>query len=312
MDNLPLLTVGVTLLACVLAVIGLRVFASGREQQRALIDRLSLTGPPAAGGRVRRFRSIDRRLRRTRLGKRIERKLAVTGLDLTPGEYAVYVVAALLALYFVTASVFASFFGLLAVLIGVWGGNAFLNWQRAKRTEAFINQLPELTRVLANATQAGLALRTAISMAVEELDDPAHEELRRVADRLAIGHSLDDALGELVERLPSRELTVLVSTLILSNRAGGTIVSSLRNLTDTLEERKETRREVTTLLSQVKVTAVAVPVLGLAFLLIINGMRGGALDDMAAATPGRIAVVVAAGLYGLGFFLINRLTRVRI
>ncbi|MEW2125948.1 type II secretion system F family protein [Streptomyces sp. NPDC058369] len=312
MDNLPLLTVGVTLLACVLAVLGLHVLASGREQQRALIDRLSRTGPPALTGRVRRFRGVDRRLRRTRLGKRVERKIAVTGLDLTPGEYVVYVAAALLGLYFVTASVFAPFFGLLAVLIGAWGGNAFLNWQRAKRTEAFINQLPELTRVLANATQAGLALRTAISMAVEELDDPAHEELRRVADRLAIGHSLDDALNELVERLPSRELTVLVSTLILSNRAGGTIVSSLRNLTNTLEERKETRREVTTLLSQVKVTAVAVPVLGLIFLLVINGMRGGALDDMAAATPGRIAIVVAAGLYGLGFFLINRLTRVRI
>ncbi|WUS98936.1 type II secretion system F family protein [Streptomyces sp. NBC_00708] len=312
MDNLPLLTVGVTLLACVLAVVGLHVLSSGREQQRALIDRLSRTGPPALTGRVRRFRGVDRRLRRTRLGKRVERKIAVTGLDLTPGEYVVYVAAALLGLYFVTASVFAPFFGLLAVLIGAWGGNAFLNWQRAKRTEAFINQLPELTRVLANATQAGLALRTAISMAVEELDDPAHEELRRVADRLAIGHSLDDALNELVERLPSRELTVLVSTLILSNRAGGTIVSSLRNLTNTLEERKETRREVTTLLSQVKVTAVAVPVLGLIFLLVINGMRGGALDDMAAATPGRIAIVVAAGLYGLGFFLINRLTRVRI
>ncbi|MEU2251488.1 type II secretion system F family protein [Streptomyces sp. NPDC019224] len=312
MDNLPLLTVGVTLLACVLAVLGLHILASDREQQRALIDRMSQTGPPELRGRVRRFRGLDRRLRRTRPGKRVERKLAVTGLDLTPGEYVVYAAAALLGLYFVTAAVFAPFFGLLAVLIGAWGGNAFLDWQRARRTEAFINQLPELTRVLANATQAGLALRTAISMAVEELDDPAHEELRRVADRLAIGHSLDDALDELVERLPSRELTVLVSTLILSNRAGGPIVSSLRNLTNTLEERKETRREVTTLLSQVKVTAVAVPVLGLAFLLVINGMRGGALDDMAAATPGRIAVVVAVGLYGLGFFLINRLTRVRV
>ncbi|MEU3221597.1 type II secretion system F family protein [Streptomyces sp. NPDC006976] len=312
MDNLPLLTVGVTLLACLLAVIGLHSYATGREQRQALIDRMSQTGQPAVEGRVRRFRAIDQWLRRTGLGKRIERKIAVTGLDLTPGEYAVYVVAALLAIYFVMASVFASFFGFVAVLIGLWGGNAFLNWQRAKRTEAFINQLPELTRVLANATQAGLALRTAIGMAVEELDDPAHAELRRVADRLAVGHSLDDALNELVERLPSRELTVLVSTLILSNRTGGSIVSSLRNLTGTLEERKETRREVTTLLSQVKVTAVAVPVLGLAFLLVVNGMRAGALDDMAAATPGRIAIVIAAGLYALGFFLINRLTRVRI
>jgi tight adherence protein B len=311
--NLPLLTLGVTLLGCVLAVLGVRTWSAGQAQHQALVDRMSQTGPPTIGsGRRRRFTWLDRRLRRTRPGRRIERSLSATGLDLTVGEYAVYVAAALLALYFVVGSVFAPFFGLLAVLIGLWGAQGFLNWQRAKRTEAFINQLPELTRVLANATQAGLALRTAIGMAVEELDDPAREELRRVADQLALGRSLDDALGDLVERLPSRELTVLVSTLILSNRAGGTIVTSLRNLTDTLEERKETRREVTTLLSQVKVTAVAVPVLGLGFLLVISGMRDGALDDMTGALGGRMAVLAAAGLYALGFVFINRLTRVRI
>ncbi|MEV6395147.1 type II secretion system F family protein [Streptomyces sp. NPDC051907] len=314
MDNLPLLTTGVTLLGCVLAVLGVHAYSSGQAQRQALVERMSQSGPLAieSGARRRRFSGLDRRLRRTRLGKRIERKLVATGLDVTPGEYAVYVVAALLALYSIAASVFAPFFGLIAAVIGLWGANGFLNWQRMKRTEAFINQLPELTRVLANATQAGLALRTAISMAVEELDDPAQEELRRVSDQLALGRSLDDALGDLVERLPSRELNVLVSTLILSNRAGGAIVSSLRNLTETLEERKETRREVTTTLSQIKVTAVAVPVLGMGFLLMINGMRAGALDDMTSAVGGRIAVVVAAGLYALGFVLINRLTRVRI
>ncbi|MFJ8072831.1 type II secretion system F family protein [Streptomyces sp. NPDC096176] len=311
--NLPLLTLGVTLLGCVLAVLGVRAWSAGQAQRQALVDRMAQTGPLAIeSGRRRRFASLDRRLRRTRLGRRIERSLSATGLDLTAGEYAIYAAAALIALYGLMSAVFAPFFGVLAVLIGLWGANGFLNWQRIKRTEAFINQLPELTRVLANATQAGLALRTAIGMAVEELDDPAREELRRVADQLALGRSLDDALGELVERLPSRELTVLVTTLILSNRAGGTIVTSLRNLTETLEERKETRREVTTLLSQVKVTAVAVPVLGMGFLLIINGMRDGALDEMTSALGGRIAVLIAAGLYALGFVLINRLTRVRI
>ncbi|MFF3324609.1 type II secretion system F family protein [Streptomyces sp. NPDC002889] len=313
MVNLPLLTLGVTLIGCVLAVLGAVTYAAGRAQRQALVERMSRTGPLAIeSGRRRRFSGVDRRLRRTRLGKRIERSLSATGLETTPGEYVVYVIAALVVLYVVMASVFAPFFGLIAAVIGLWGAGGFLDWQRMKRTEAFINQLPELTRVLANATQAGLALRTAIGMAVEELDDPAREELRRVADQLALGRSLDEALDDLVGRLPSRELTVLVSTLILSNRAGGTIVSSLRNLTETLEERKETRREVTTLLSQVKVTAVAVPVLGMGFLLLINGMRDGALDDMTSALGGRIAVVIAAGLYALGFVLINRLTRVRI
>ncbi|MFK4223753.1 type II secretion system F family protein [Streptomyces sp. NPDC019890] len=313
MNNLPLLTMAVTLLGCVLAVVGVHVYASGQAQRQALLERMTQSGQLAIeSGRRRRFRGVDRWLRRTRLGRRIERKISATGLDLTPGEYFVSVLGALLALYLIAASVFAPFFGIIAAVIGIWGANGFLDWQRAKRTEAFINQLPELTRVLANATQAGLALRTAIGMAVEELDDPAREELRRVTDQLALGRSLDDALNDLAARLPSRELTVLVTTLILSNRAGGTIVSSLRNLTETLEERKETRREVTTLLSQVKVTAVAVPVLGTGFLLLINGMRSGALDDMTSALVGRLAVLVSAGLYALGFFLINRLTRVRI
>ncbi|GAA1166491.1 type II secretion system F family protein [Streptomyces hebeiensis] len=311
MDNLPLLTIGVTLLTCVLAVIGLHVYASGKAQGQVLYERMSQTGPPRAGsGRPRRFVALDRRLRATSVGRRIERKIAATGLDLTPGEYVVYAAAGVLGLYFAVGAVFAPFFGVLAALIGIWGGNAFLNYQRARRTEAFINQLPELTRVLANATQAGLALRTALAMAADELDDPAGEELRRVADQLAVGHSMEDALGELSDRLPSRELVVLVTTLVLSSRAGGQVVSSLRNLTETLEERKETRREVTTMLSQIKVTSVAVPVLGLGFLLLINGMGDGALDKMTGSVLGQAAVVAAFAMYAVGFVLIRRLSRV--
>ncbi|WP_046502016.1 type II secretion system F family protein [Streptomyces odonnellii] len=313
MDNLPLLTMGVTLLTCVLAVIGVHVYSSGKAQRQALVHRMTHTGQTAgASGRRQRFTGIDRQLRTTALGKRIERKIAATGLDLTPGEYVVYVVAGLLALYFVIGAIFAPFFGVLAALIGVWGGNAFLNWQRTKRTEAFINQLPELTRVLANATQAGLALRTALAMAADELDNPAGEELRRVADELAIGQTMDDALSELSDRLPSRELVVLVTTLVLSSRAGGQVVSSLRNLTETLEERKETRREVTTMLSQIKVTALAVPLLGLGFLLMINGMAAGALDKMTGSVLGQAGVVLAFGMYAVGFFLIRRMSRVQV
>ncbi|MCI3222849.1 type II secretion system F family protein [Streptomyces sp. NP-1717] len=312
MDNLPLLTIGITLLTCVLAVIGVHVYSSGKAQREALVERMSHTGQITAVGRRRRFRGLDRRLRTTGIGKRIERKIAVTGLDLTPGEYVVYVVAGLLGLYFVIGAIFASFFGALAALAGLWGGNAFLNWQRVKRTEAFINQLPELTRVLANATQAGLAMRTALVMASEELDDPAGEELRKVADQLAVGHTLDDALGELADRLPSRELVVLVTTLVLSSRAGGQVVTSLRNLTETLEERKETRREVKTVLSQIQVTALAVPMIGLGFLLLINNMTPGALDKMTGATVGQVGTIVAFALYAVGYLAIRRMSRIQV
>ncbi|MET9803462.1 type II secretion system F family protein [Streptomyces sp. NPDC006368] len=310
MENLTLLTIGVTLLCCVLGVMGLHAYAVGRAERDALVDRLSHTGQLPAAGRRRRFRGFDRRLRTTSIGRRIELKLAATGLEITPGEFVVYALLAMAGLWLVASSVLAAFFGPVAALIGLWGTNAFLNWQRAKRTERFINQLPELSRILANATQAGLALRTAIAMAADELEAPAGEELGRVAHRLAVGESLDDALSELTDRLPSRELVVLVTTLVLSNRAGGTVVSSLRNLTETLEERKETRREVRTQLSQVTVTAYAVPAFGVAAMLLMNAVMPGALDRMTGAGIGQAAVIVSLILYATGFIVIRRLSRI--
>ncbi|MGJ5890901.1 type II secretion system F family protein [Streptomyces niveiscabiei] len=310
LDQLTTLTTGLTVLTLTLAVAGLHAYATGRAQRAALVDRLSYTGQLPPSGRRRRFRDLDRRIRRTGLGRSLERRLATTGLDVTPGEFTAYLLGAVAGLWLVTQAVLAPFFGPIAALVAVGSAVQFLNWQRQKRIERFINQLPELARILANATQAGLALRTAIGMAAEELEAPAGEELAKVANQLAVGQSMDDALGELADRLPSRELVVLVTTLVLSNKAGGQVVGALRNLTETLEERKETRREIRTQLSQVNLTAYAVPLLGVGSLFLMDGVKEGALERMTGSPLGQAAVLIAFGLYAVGFVLIRRMSRI--
>ncbi|MGK3937488.1 type II secretion system F family protein [Streptomyces caeruleatus] len=310
LKTLVALTVGATLLTCVLAVVGVHFYARGRAQRAALVDRLTAAGQVPYTGRRRHFRDLDRRLRRTRLGRELELRLAATGLDVTPGEFFAAMIGLVGGLWLIGQATLAPFFGPLAGLAGVWAAVQFLNWQRQKRIEKFINQLPELARILANATHAGLALRTAIGMAAEELEAPAGEELANVANQLAVGVAMEDALDEMARRLPSRELVVLVTTLVLSNRAGGQVVSALRNLTETLEERKETRREVRTQLSQVNMTAYAVPVLGIGSLFLMNGVKDGALERMTGSPLGQGAVIIAFALYAVGFVLIRRMSRI--
>ncbi|GHF60955.1 membrane protein [Streptomyces mashuensis] len=301
---------GATLLGGALAVAGVRSYTTGRRRHQALVDRLADAPAPPPTGRTRAFRRLDRWLRATRPGRRLELRIASTGLDVTAGEFTAAAAGAAAALWLLAATALAPFFGPPAALLALWSAHAFLAWQRRKRIERFINQLPELSRILANATQAGLALRTALGMAAEEMEAPAGEELAKVADRLAVGHSIEDALDDLAHRLPSRELVVLVTTLVLSHRAGGTVVSSLRNLTTTLEERKETRREVRTQLSQVTVTAYVVPLMGVGTLLLMDRIAPGALDRMTGSWPGQLAVTIAFALYGVGFFLIRRMSRI--
>jgi tight adherence protein B len=315
MTDPALLALGATVLTGTLAVAGVHAYASGRAQRQALVDRLAgdAAGPQrTAGGRVRRFTAIDRRLRRTRLGRAVHLRLSSTGLDLTAGEFVTYVTAVVVALWLIAATTLAPFFGPIAALVGVWSAAVFLNWQRQKRIEAFINQLPDVARLLANATAAGLALRTALAMAAEELEAPAGEELARVADQLTLGRSVDDALNELAERLPSRELIVLVTTLVLANKAGGSVVNSLRNLTQTLEDRKETRREVRTMLSEVNATAFTVPLLGLGSLVLVNSSNEGALARVTGSPIGQGLVLLALGLYTVGFFVIRRLGKIEV
>ncbi|MEU6983050.1 type II secretion system F family protein [Streptomyces sp. NPDC046324] len=311
MNSLTWLVTGVALLACVLGVLGVRLYARGAADRAALVARLTQSGAPENTGRRRRsFRGIDRRVRRTAFGRKLELRISATGLDVTPGEFVVAMTVLVIVLWIAGQAALSPFFGPICGLLGLWVAMGFLNWQRQKRIEKFINQLPELSRILANATQAGLALRMALSMAADEMEAPAGDELEKVAQQLAVGTSIDDALGELAERLPSRELVVLVTTLVLANKAGGTVVSSLRNLTETLEERKETRREVRTQLSQVSMTAYAVPVIGIGSLLLIDNMQPGALDRMTGTGLGQFAVVTAFALYVVGFVIIRRFSKI--
>lgn len=304
----PLLVMATSAAALVLGVWGLHAWRGGRADRAALVERLAGGGGPAP--RPPAFARLDRRLRGYAWGRRLAGRLAATGTALTPGQFTAAVIGVVAGAWIVAAFVLAPFFGPIAALIAAWSGYSFLEWRRRVRTERFIAQLPDLARVLANATQAGLALRTAVSMAAEELDAPAGEELKKVSDAMALGHSVEDALGELQQRLPSRELIVLVSTLVLSSRSGGSVVESLRNLTVTLEERKETRREIRTQMSQVTVTAYAVPVIGLGSLLLLDRIMPGSLSAMTGSTAGRICVLISLALYVVGFVLIRRMSRI--
>jgi tight adherence protein B len=304
----PLLVLAATTAALILGVWGLHAWRGGRADRAALVERLA--GDPGHGPRRASFSGLDRRVRGYAWGRRLEGRLAATGTELTPGQFTAAFAGVVLVAWLLAAVILAPFFGPIAALLAGWAAYSFLSWRRRVRTERFIAQLPDLARVLANATQAGLALRTAVSMAADELDAPAGEELKQVADAMALGHSVEDALGELQGRLPSRELIVLVSTLVLSSRAGGSVVESLRNLTVTLEERKETRREVRTQMSQVTVTAYAVPVIGIGSLLLLDRIMPGSLGAMTGSNIGRICVLISLALYVIGFALIRRMSRI--
>lgn len=292
------------------AVWGFTSYAQGSGDQRRMAARgiLDEAERQSNGPLVR----LDARLRRTDLGKMVARRIAASGVKVRVSTaFLLIIVGGLAALIFVTEFL-GLIFGVMAA-IGVGAAFfAYLRRQEDRRRDAFIAQLPELARVLSNATSAGLAIRTAVSMAADELADPGGSELRRTSDALAFGQPFDEAMEDLKERLPSRELAVLVSTLMVSARSGGSLVTALRTISSTLEERKETRRETQTIMGEAVVTGWVLAAMGIGSLFLINLVQPGSIKHMTGSLIGEIVLAVAIALFVGGLFLIRKSTRVDI
>jgi tight adherence protein B len=285
---------------------GLLLLTGGRADTQALAARASGV---RAGRRSLRVQ-WDAFVRGTRWGTRLTTKLTSAGIGLRSGDFVGIVVAGALAGYCAARMVVAPVAAPVGTALVVWGAFAWVRRKRSQRREQFVTQLPELARVLSNATSAGLAIRTAVEMAAAELDDPAGGELRRVAEELRLGQSIDVALENLEARMPSREVAVLIGTLIIQHRAGGSLVSALRDMATTLDARHDLRRELKTLMAGSVYTSYVVVAMGVGSLVVLNLIHPGAVHTMTSKLIGQAALVVAGLLYSLGFFLIKRTTRI--
>lgn len=300
--------IGTLMLTLAFAVWAVYEFASGWEQRRALVTRSALDEAEArANSPLGRF---DAMFRRTEFGRYVAKRITMAGMRMRASTFVLLMAVAVVFGVWAISIYLAPLFGAAAAVGIVIGFFSFLRRREERRKEEFVAQLPEIARVLSNASSAGLVMRTAVEMAAEELGEPASTELRRTADSLRIGQPIDEALRELGERLPSRELSVLVSTLVVSSRAGGSLVTALRNIATTLDARKEIRREVKTIMGDAVVTNWAVGIIGVLVLLMVNLIQPGALRAMSESPIGQIILGIAGGGFVLSLIIINRITRI--
>ncbi|HEY1514956.1 MAG TPA: type II secretion system F family protein [Solirubrobacteraceae bacterium] len=287
---------------------GFWLLVSSSARRSTLIER----GGVDLRRRPRLDERLNARLVRTQRGADLAAKLHSAGVDRNAGQFLLSVAGAALGALLIAGLLFPVLLAIVAAGVAVWGSFVWLDRRLEKRNEEFVAQLPEIARLLSNGASAGLSIPTAVELCVREIDAPAKDELQTVVDELTLGRSLDDSLAHLQRRLPSREISVLMTTLIIQQRAGGDAVTALQELSQTLDMRRETLREVKTLMAGALFTSYIVPVLGIGALVLLDGINSDTLHRMTTKPLGIATLVVAAGLYALGWIAIRRTTRIEL
>jgi tight adherence protein B len=308
MISIPMITM-ILLATLTLVVVGIGVLVHEQDRRRSLAF---VVGQDRSSGFNRFRRNLERRILRTGWGPKLRWQL--NNADLTWPIADTVIIATLVA----AAAAYASFviggpiLMVIVMLLLLWGARIWFKRREEARFTRFIDQLPDLARLLANAASAGLSLRAALSVAAQETIEPTKTELNRVNEELALGSSLDDALSRMGERLPSRELAVLVNVLVIQSRAGGKIVTALQGITEALEIRRDLRREVATLIAGSKATVTAVSLLGAGMVFLVHTSVEGGLRAVLSNPFGIAIFIFSLALYLIGIFLVTRVTKVEV
>lgn len=201
------------------------------------------------------------------------RELARADLKLTVGEFTVirWVCASAGGLLGAALPVGGRL--VLAVVLfaaGYFGPRYYVSNKRKQRQQRFNSQLADVIAIMSGALRSGFSLLQAMELVAREGPDPTAKEFERVVREVGLGLSPEEALSNLVERMSSEDLELLVTAINVQREVGGNLVEVLDTIANTIRERVKLLGEVRVLTAQQQFSGYIIACLPIALALLLG------------------------------------------
>lgn len=165
---------------------------------------------------------------------------------------------------------------LAAVLTGLLGAilpYLILRSRQSNRLRAFNGQLQTVLMQLSGSMRAGYGLQQAIDFVAHEMPAPAGKEFATVIRDIRLGRTTMDALEDMLDRVPSDDLQLIVTAIRIHYEVGGNLAEILENVSETIRERVRIKGELRALTAQQRLAGYvlgALPILVFMVLMLLN------------------------------------------
>lgn len=257
---------------------------------------------------------LKRRVNRSEYAKELDHGLKGADMKLTPFDWLAIqlgVFAGLAVILHVIVRLEFPFELLASWLLTGVGAKQFLKSRRSKLSQELSKQLPELCRMVSSCVRAGLSLQQGFEMVAKELRAPAGPIFRNMSSELKMGTSMESVLERLTERVKSKDISIFVQMINVQRKAGGNISQAMDQLAKTLDDRARINGEIRTQTAETKFVAVALILMPVIMVLMFNMMFDGFLMPLF-TLPGIVLLVVVALVMSIGFYLIQKVSNVKV
>jgi len=250
-------------------------------------------------------------------GKRMQRKLAQADLRLTIFEFMLVKVFTLaigimVGLYLGRGgAVQQVVFGGAGIAIGFFAPDWYVKFRFSKRLKDFNGQLGDTISLLANSLRSGYSLLQSMELVSREAPDPIGAEFKRVVREVGLGLSAQDALNNLLRRLPSDDLDLLITAINIQYEVGGNLSQILDTISHTIRERVRIKGEIAVLTAQGRISGYLISCLPIALGVIVTLINPSYMNPMW-AFPWVMLPVCGGVMVFVGFMIIRKIVNIEV
>jgi tight adherence protein B len=301
------------LLACV--AVGLPARASQAETPSW--DAVATRGPASLRDRINQpFQAMaDRSNRQRRLngGLSLAEHLARADLKLRASEFVMIQLAFLVA---GAALAFWRFgFAPQFVIAGVGAyllPMRFIKWRQGRRLKSFNRRLPDTLSLLSNALKAGLSLPQAIEAVAATSTPPISDELWRAIRELNLGTAMPQALANMVRRVGSEDLDLIVTAISIQASTGGNLSRILDGISHTIRQRIQIKAQISAMTAQMRASGWIITLLPFIVAGVLDIITPTYFRIMFTEESGRALLVLAMFSIFMGNVFVRRITNFRV
>ena len=144
---------------------------------------------------------------------------------------------------------------------------------KRRRDARFRVQLVDALMNVSNSLRAGFSLHQAFELVQREMSNPISQEFRLVNQELRFGASMADSLGNLLLRMPSQDLDLVVTAITISRDVGGNLTEVFDNIADTIRSRHRLYGKIRALTAQGKFQAALICSLPVLIGIAVNAIN---------------------------------------
>lgn len=180
-------------------------------------------------------------------------------------------------------------------------------------------QFKDMLYSLSSALSAGNSVERSMSLVLEDMErqyvnPQTHivQELQLITSKLSLNANIEDLLADLSDRSGIEDIRTFSNIFEISKRTGGNLIQIVRQTSEIIGQKIETKTEMETILAEKKMEQKVLTATPILLLFFLTQSTGDFMAPLFSTIPGRVVCTISLAMVVVGYFWGKKLSDINV